>query len=123
MGTGIIEVTELSVAGFIEAALADGGLYARHHVEPHGHLRTIEWRLLDNGLCTIGHIAKDDVVSLVGCVAEEIALENGCGPLVFSLEGCAGIQYGLQLLRIGQLWRTDVDDGMHLPHFRAIVKA
>ena len=62
---------------FIESAFADASLHIRHEIDPEGNLRTIKRGLLDQTLGAIGNISKNDIISLISRIAEEITLEDG----------------------------------------------
>ena len=116
-------MTELTVTDLIEAALVELRFDTRHQIDPEGNFRAVEGRLLDDTLCTEGEVGSDDIISLVGCVAEEVALENGLGAGELCTQGVVGVQDGLKLLGIGQSRISDVDDGLIFPDLGAVIKA
>ena len=96
MGRAVPEVTEGTVAHLVEAALAEPRLHTRHQVAPEGDLRAVERGLFNDAFGTIGDIGEDDLVGLVGGIAEEVALEHGLGTLQRALEQLViGVEHGL----------------------------
>ena len=72
---------EGAVAYLVETALADACLHVGHQIGPQGNLRTVEGRLLDDALGTVGDVSHDDFVGLVGSIAEEVAFEHSLRPM------------------------------------------
>ena len=123
VGRGVVEMTELTVTDLIKAALVELRLYTRHQIDPEGNFRAVEGCLLDDTLCTEGEVGSDDIICLVGCVAEEVALENGLGAGELCTQGVVGVQDGLKLLGIGQSWISDMYNRLIFPDLGAIIKA
>ena len=74
---GIEEMSECPVTCFVETTLVELRLDTRHQTNPQGHLRTVEWRLLDDAFGTEREIGSNDLISLIGSVAEEVTLKDG----------------------------------------------
>ena len=70
-------MTETAMTHLVESTFADAGLHVRHEIDPEGNLRPVEGRLFDQALGTVGDIRQDDIISLIGGITEEIALEYG----------------------------------------------
>ena len=92
-------MTEVTVAHLIESA---GQLLAadiRHQVYPQSYLCAIKRSLSDDALGAVAGICQQYVVSLVGYIAQEVALQHGCG--TFQLRGfqlLIAVEHGVQLL-------------------------
>ena len=77
MGRGIPEMTEAAMTYLVESTFADACLNVCHEIDPEGNLRPVEWCLFDQALGTVSDIGQNDIIRLVGCVTEEVALEYG----------------------------------------------
>ena len=123
MGRAVPVVIELTVTHFVEAAAGQTGGNVCHEIHPHGHLRAVEGRLLDDALRTVGHVAHNDLVSLVGCIAEEIAFEHGLRFARQLLEQfCIGRHDSFQLRLERDQGAAGMNHGMIFFHFGAGVE-
>ena len=88
---------------FVQSAFAEASLDVCHQIHPKGYLGAIEGCLLDDALGTVCDIGDDDIVGLIGCIAEEIALEHGlCSAERTFQQLVIHIDDGLQLLCEGK---------------------
>ena len=79
--------------------------------------------MLDDALGAVGDVGGDDVVGLVGGVAEEVALEDGVRVGQTAEQTVVGIHHGFQLTVVGELPGADVNHRMVFPDLRAAVEA
>ena len=124
MGRAVPEVMELSVAHLIEPIAGKTGGDVGHQIHPHGHLCAVEGCLFDDALRTVGHIADDDMVCLVGSIAEEIAFEYGLR-LAWQLlqQFCVSRHHSLQLRLEGDEGAAGVNHHVVFLYFGAGVEA
>ena len=115
-------MTELTVTHFVETALVKLCLDTRHQIHPEGYFRAVEGCLLDDALRTEGEVGSDDIVSLVGSVAEEVALEDSLCTRELRAQGVVGVQHRLKLLGIRQSRVSDVYNRLILSDLGAIIK-
>ena len=92
-------MAEVTMGYFIEPAGQLAAADIRHQVYPQSNLGTIEGSLPNDALGTVTGVCQQYVVSLVGHVAEEVALQHSGGPLQFgSLQLLIAVEYGIKLL-------------------------
>ena len=78
---------------------------------------------MDNAFSAVGHIGHDDIVGLIGCVAEEVTLEGCLGTFQRAVDKAGvGIKYGFQLGGVWQAGRIYVNHHMILLHLCAVIK-
>ena len=77
---------------------------------------------MDDTLGTVGDVGHDDVISLVGGVAEEIALEYGMGVGQTAEQTVVSVHHGFQLAGVSQLRGADVNHRMVFSNLRAVVE-
>ena len=70
-------MAELAMTDLIETAVGHARLNVGHEIDPQGNLRAVERGLLYDTLRTVGDIGHNDIVGLIGCVAQEVALKYG----------------------------------------------
>ena len=123
MGRAVPEVMELSVAHLIEPIVGKTGGDVGHQIHPHGHFCAVEGCLFDDALRTVGHIADDDMVCLVGSIAEEIAFEHGLR-LAWQLlqQFCVSRHHSLQLRLEGDEGAAGVNHHVVFLYFGAGVE-
>ena len=92
-------MTEVTMAYLIESAGQLLAVDIRHQICPQSYLGTIEGRLSDDAFGTVASVSQQYIVSLVGYIAQEVALQHGCG--TFQLRGfqlLIAVEHGVQLL-------------------------
>ena len=107
----------------VKSAFSQTCLYIRHEVYPEGNLGAIKRSLLDNTLGTICYISYDDIISLVGSIAQKVTLKDSLRVGQTIEQTIIGIHHCLQLLGIRQLFLADVYHGVILLNLSAAVKA
>ena len=122
MGRSIKQMAELTMAHLVELALGHAGLHARHQPHPQGHLGTIEGCLLDNTLGTIGYIANDDFVGLIGCITQKITFKYGLRTRQLGQQAVVGIQHSFELLGKWKARILYANHSMILAHLGSVVK-
>ena len=122
MGRGVVEMTELTVTHFVETALVEFCLDTRHQIHPEGNFRAVEGCLLDDALRTEGEVGSDDIVSLIGSIAEEVALEDSLCTRKLQSQGVIGVQHSLKLLGIRQSRVGDMYNRLIFSNLSAVVK-
>ena len=92
-------MAEGAVADLIESAGQQLALDVGHHIYPKPDLGAVKRRLSDDALGTVAGIGQKDFVSLVGYIAEEVALDDGCDTFQFLLlELFIAVKDSIQLL-------------------------
>ena len=91
--------------------------YPIDEVAPQGHLSAVEGCLLhhrNSALCALCAHGQQGV-GLIGCIAEEVALEDGvCSLQLIGQNAIVGFEEGLELLYETQLGLCDVNHQMVL---------
>lgn len=116
-------MAETAMTHLVESTFADASLHVRHEIDPEGYLRPVEGRLFNQALGTVSDISQDDIISLVGCITEEIALEYGLCTWQGLQQLGIGVHDGLQLLGVGEFVLTDMYHRLIFLHFGTVVEA
>ena len=122
--TAVPHMAELAVTYFIQSASGDTRLHTRHQIHPQGYLRTVKGCLLDDALGAWGHIRGDNILCLIGSVAQEVTLEHRLRTSWQTVQQTiVRLHDGFQLLRIRQAFLADVNHCVIFLYFRAVFKA
>ena len=104
MSAGIPQMTVLTMCHLMESAVQSTCLHACLQISPYSNLRSVERCLLDDRQGIVGIVAfhGKDSVSLVVCITQEIAFENGLGPRkILTQQLGVSLIDGCQLFAIG----------------------
>ena len=112
VGAAVPQVAVGAVGHLAEAVGAHARSHVGHQVGPQGHLRAVEWGLLDDALGAVAGVGRLHKVGLVGGVAEEVALEHGYGAARqrAAQQLAVGVEQGVELLLEGAAAAFGVDD-------------
>ena len=112
VGAAVPQMAVGAVGHLVEAVGTHGGGHAGHEVGPEGDLRAVEGWLLDDALGAVAGVGREHEVGLVGCVAEEVALEDGdgAGRQHAVQQSGVGVEQGVELLLEGAAAAFGVDD-------------
>jgi hypothetical protein len=103
-------MSECAVTGFVESAGQQTGADVSHHVDPQTNLATVKGCLSDDALGAVAGVGQQHVISLIGYVAEKVALQNSGSSLKFlSLQLFVAVEHGVELL----LEATSFSTGMY----------